>query len=276
MGMHRSGTSMIAQLLGEAGLLLGVCKNDHYESRFFKSLNDWLMLQCGARWDLPQAVEYAWNNDELMYWVREYVKDILASPRGIQYTGLRSYLSGGIFRLNQPWGWKDPRNTFALPLWLSLFPDAKIICVERHGVDVAQSLLRRSQLGFSKTTKKAEKYKAILPLFLKKGGFMESPRCSTLSGGFSLWVEYMQKGREILAQLPDHNILLLRYESVLTRPEENLRDSARFCGLSLSDENLKRITATTDPDRAFAYLKDPVLRDFASQNEAVLQSFDYE
>ena len=26
-----------------------------------------------------------------------------------------------------PWGWKDPRNSITLPLWLRLYPEAKII-----------------------------------------------------------------------------------------------------------------------------------------------------
>ncbi|MBW1793701.1 MAG: sulfotransferase [Deltaproteobacteria bacterium] len=41
------------------------------------------------------------------------------------------------------WGWKDPRTTLTLPLWLKLFPKARIIHVIRNGIDSALSLWRR-------------------------------------------------------------------------------------------------------------------------------------
>jgi hypothetical protein len=46
------------------------------------------------------------------------------------------------------WGWKDPRNSITLPVWLKLFPDARVIHIVRNGVDVAESLYRRQQRGF--------------------------------------------------------------------------------------------------------------------------------
>ncbi len=30
------------------------------------------------------------------------------------------------------WGWKDPRNTFTLPMWLSIFPKARVLHVLRN------------------------------------------------------------------------------------------------------------------------------------------------
>src|SRR5213078_1316124 len=50
-----------------------------------------------------------------------------------------------IDRYDRPWGWKDPRTVFTLPLWLQLFPKAKIINIVRNGVDVASSLSVREQ-----------------------------------------------------------------------------------------------------------------------------------
>ena len=42
------------------------------------------------------------------------------------------------------WGWKDPRTTITFPIWLQVFPKAKILHILRNGVDVAISIYRRS------------------------------------------------------------------------------------------------------------------------------------
>ena len=58
------------------------------------------------------------------------------------FLGWKRYLAyRSLERFDQPWGWKDPRNVFTLPLWLRVFPEAKIIYIVRNGVDVAASLL---------------------------------------------------------------------------------------------------------------------------------------
>ncbi len=44
------------------------------------------------------------------------------------------------------WGWKDPRNTFTLPMWLKVFPNAKVIHVLRDKESVARSLMKRNQV----------------------------------------------------------------------------------------------------------------------------------
>ena len=32
---------------------------------------------------------------------------------------------GNFFDLDYPWAWKDPRNIFTLPFWVTLFPSSK-------------------------------------------------------------------------------------------------------------------------------------------------------
>ena len=193
IGMHRSGTSMIGRLLEDMGLFVGTRKEDNNEAMFFQRLKEWLMAQCGARWDTPQATQYLWRNGELLTWIDDYIRQLLDGPRAIQFIGLRHYLTtGGITKLHFPWGWKDPRNTFTLPVWLRIFPEAKVICIERHGVDVAQSLRVRSWEGFACTIRKYRKYRPIFSVRSKRGGFIESPRCASLEGGFhcggSIWI----------------------------------------------------------------------------------------
>jgi len=276
IGMHRSGTSLLGRLLERLGLFVGVWKDENNEAVFFKQLNHWLMVQCGANWDMPQPVRYLWENEESFAWVERYIRDILNTPRVLLFLGLRRYLTtGGIAGLTIPWGWKDPRNTFILPLWLHIFPEAKIIYVERHGVDVAQSLLVRCQKQLTLSMDNYRKHWLVFPYRLEKVGFIGSPRCTTLEGGFSLWKEYVNQAQEAIRQIPNCRVLKLRYEQILEDPIPQLRACAEFCGLTISKQKLKALTKGINGSRAYAYLKNPVLRDFARVHESVLANRGY-
>lgn len=123
--------------------VFGARKDQNNEALFFQDLNEWLLSQCGGRWDNPTPFnQYFWRSDEAVKWTELYIRNLLASPRRIQFLGARHAL-GGIGGLGMPWGWKDPRNTFTLPIWLRIFPDAKVVSIERNGIDVAQSLRAR-------------------------------------------------------------------------------------------------------------------------------------
>ena len=274
IGMHRSGTSMLGRLLESCGLFAGAQKDANNESIFFQDINSWLLSQCGGRWDMPQAIDTLWDQEEILKWNQDYVQFLMQSPRSAQYLGWKRYLhSGGIPNIKGVWGWKDPRNTFTLPFWLRLFPDAKIIHIKRHGVDVAQSLRVRSQKGFLATTQKYKKYKWLLPLRPKKGGFIESPRCASLEGGFSLWEEYMQQVEAVIKKLPEQRVLNLTYENVLEYPVSSLRQSAEFCGLDVTTKELEMATVAINSSRAYSYLNDTDLKAFADEHHVELSGW---
>lgn len=276
MGMHRSGTSMLGRLLESLGLFLGTRKDKNNEAIFFRQLNEWLMAQCGARWDMPEATHHLWGNGELLSWIEGYLRYLLDSPRAIQFLGLRRYfMTSGITGLAVPWGWKDPRNTFTLPVWLGIFPEAKIVYVERHGVDVAQSLLSRSRKGFADATRRYRKYRPLVSLYMKRGGVLESPRCASLEGGFSLWQEYTEQATRIIKQLDNHRVLELRYENVLENPITHLQATAEFCGLEVPNQRLEAITMSIDRNRAYPYVNDPELREFARDHRVALTKRGY-
>ena len=54
VGMHRSGTSLLARLLAEMGLCLGPDLTPLYESRFFRRLNQEILGRAGASWTRPR------------------------------------------------------------------------------------------------------------------------------------------------------------------------------------------------------------------------------
>ncbi|KTG16292.1 MULTISPECIES: sulfotransferase [unclassified Guyparkeria] len=276
VGMHRSGTSLVGRLLEELGLFVGKGKDENNEAIFFQALNSWLLAQCGSRWDNPGQIGELWQHEQAMELIEDYVRFMMASPRAIDFLGVRGYLlNRSIMNHRHPWGWKDPRNTFTLPLWLRLFPRAKVVCIERHGVDVAQSLVTREAHSEVRARGKYRRYKYLTWIRPKRGGFMESARCATLDGAFSLWQEYQAEVDRLADKVPADRIVRVRYESLLAAPETSLRKLADFCGLAAEPEAVEKACRGVNAGRAFAYAADPELVAFARSKADVLAACGY-
>ncbi len=133
VGMHRSGTSLVAGLLARAGLpmgdaLLGANEHNphgHHEDTAFLGLHDRLLAANRTDWTLMDAPEDLEVPDAL----RDEAAR-LATRRGLE-TG------GGA------WGWKDPRTTVFLPLWEELLPELRVVVVFRRAATVAAGRRRR-------------------------------------------------------------------------------------------------------------------------------------
>ena len=144
IGMHRSGTSMLARALSELGVFMGRRRTRNEECLWTNKINYWIFAQASATWERPEGMDTLLKDPDLCHMICDYIQGIASGPACMRYLGLRRYARyGSLFRVTEPWGWKDPRNTFTLPLWLTLFPNAKVVHIIRHGVDVAQSLRNR-------------------------------------------------------------------------------------------------------------------------------------
>jgi hypothetical protein len=189
----------------------------------------------------------------------------VASYRIVSYLGLRRYLKyRSLQRYDQPWGWKDPLNTFTLPLWLKVFPRAKILYIVRNGVDVAHSLVDWQRPIMSKREARNRKISAKFSLRrnLELFGFKGAARCLTLEGSFSLWEEFVAQAEDALARI-DNDRKTIAYEKFLADPKPHLLELLRFCELNVDsggiiDDVAKRINA----DRANAFLSNPALMTF--------------
>jgi hypothetical protein len=276
IGMHRSGTSLVSRMLETLGLFVGRKKETNNEALLFQELNIWILRQSGGAWDYPQSVKQLLKNSEIRVLVEDYIMLMLNSPRVISFLGWGKYLRyRKPFQLDISWGWKDPRNTFTLPLWLDLFPDAKVIHVYRHGVDVANSLLTRQQKWLQRSRNKYHKLKWAYLLHRKQKGFTDSLRCATLEGGFSLWEEYMQEARSHVKMM-GNRATEVKFESLIENPHIILKSLAEFCELKPSEEALTEITPRQiKPDRAYAYRNNPVLKAFAQNVSDRLRTYGY-
>lgn len=275
IGMHRSGTTMIAQMLEALGLFLGRKTDQNWEALFFQRLNTWLLTQSGGAWDHPEPIRHLLACPEVRELVVRHLRFVMGTPGIAAYLGWGGYLRyRSLYRVDVPWGWKDPRNTFTLPMWLHLFPDARVVHVYRHGVDVAQSLKVRAERWRQRVQ---QQYRTRTPLYLfrpKRGGFTNSIRCHTLEGGLSLWEEYLAEGRAHAAALPGR-VLEVRYETFLEDPRRGLESLVRFCELPADARAVERVAAQVRKERAYAYQDSPELREFAARAADRLQRYGY-
>ncbi|MFT4036877.1 MAG: hypothetical protein QM692_01755 [Thermomicrobiales bacterium] len=139
VGMHRSGTSMVAKLLAERGLYLGpehelmppAPQNPEgfFEHLAFVQLNDEILNEAGAGWDCPPPESTNWGGSGFSGHLEQ--ARTLAAPLAAE----------------GPWGWKDPRTSLTLPFWRAALGPLRTVLVVRNPLEVITSLHRRN--GFS-------------------------------------------------------------------------------------------------------------------------------
>jgi Sulfotransferase family len=132
--MHSSGTSILAEVLDRFGLFLGV-DAEHCENSFFREEVAERVLGAEGRWaelPLPSVEEVLARVPAARAWIES---GWLARYRALGYDG------------SSPWGFKDPRSCVILPLYLAIFPGARVLHIVRSAEDVAASLARKRKRG---------------------------------------------------------------------------------------------------------------------------------
>lgn len=197
--MHRSGTSLVTKTLERAGIFMGVVKDHNYEAMHFLSLNQQTLWAAGARWLEPKV-------PEKIYW-----KTMPAKVLFHEHFRLSGRWQKLLYDLKPvAWGWKDPRNTFTLPMWLDLFPGAKVLHVTRNKEAVAESLKRRNQ---------------------GKGEVFDE-RLNDIDFNLKLAEKYVSQGRSYQKILGEryHEI---SYEEITQRDEKALQQLEIFTGVQV-------------------------------------------
>jgi len=249
IGMHRSGTSLIAGLLHKAGIFMGYKQDDNNESVFFQRLNEFIFRQANASWDNPH--NFLFIDQSFKDYARRLIELHLKGLRRVQYLGpLRFFRYKTIKDIDFPWGWKDPRNTFTVDIWKEIFPEARIVHVFRNPVDVAESLKNREH----RLRNKGLGLKARVKEFLLKGKVYPcwSVRVLDILEGINLWCQYTEKALSLDKEFGDR-ILHIRYETLLETPEESFKRILKFAGFDMS-KDISNIVREVKKDRRYAFL----------------------
>ena len=201
IGMHRSGTTMLTQVLERAGVMMGHDFTAYHESNFFQRCNDAVLHRANATWDEPAVTNEApadFNTRHLL----------------TEYAGLRSHPTAWWPMLfNKHWGWKDPRNTFTLGSWLKVFPDLHVIHICRNGIDVARSLYERNAM-------------------LQPESKWHSEKLNDLTQCFALWEAYVKQALSWKSVL-GKRYTMVRYEDLLAMKPDVVELLELFCGRKL-------------------------------------------
>lgn len=266
IGMHRSGTSMITRALTNAGLFMGSDKEDNDESRFFIAQNEWILSARSSRWDNIGAFNDCYD-ERLFNLEVDYLAARLSGTSFLRYAGKnrRFFLSN--------WGWKDPRNTVTLKHWLKIFPGAKVLRINRHGVDVALSLVARSEKYLEASLSKQNLRRRIFPYLSKNNGFTDSAISINLEAAFELWHSYNKVADENTKHLSEQNVFSMNYEDFLSEPKSTIIRLEEFLGIELSAENF--LKESIDRSKAYSYKNNPVAKEFGESKGCVLRKYGY-
>jgi hypothetical protein len=212
VGMHNSGTSILTKLLHESGVFFAASMQ-HHESRFFSIfVNDLIVLGGSDNWaklplmsiDDVMAFHHSVGPFIKRHWIAEYLQ----------------WGYGG----TSPWGIKDPRLCILLPLYLAIFPEARVIHIRRNPDDVAASLHERERA---------------------RGG---------VPHGFDHWKalnsEYVGRVHAYASRC--HAYHELEYESLCTTPGDTFRMVLAFLALPFTDHT-ESLLATVTASRIGSY-----------------------
>jgi hypothetical protein len=204
-GMHRSGTSMVARLLQACGLFLGPEEElgfdsnngePHYEHVRFVALNDEILNRLGGSWNNPPEFPAGWEAIPKIETLNRQGKKLIKRLRVQDY-----------------WGWKDPRNSLTLAFWRRLVPNLRLVICLRNPLEVAQSLRKRGDLiGIT---------------------------------SFLLWLTYY---RELLSAIPPQQRVITHYESYFQDPTTELQRVANAIGMEVPAEVISRASAHISGD----------------------------
>ncbi|MFW9819999.1 MAG: sulfotransferase family protein [Candidatus Thorarchaeota archaeon] len=185
LGMHRSGTSMVGGILARLGINMGekfredrIISNPlgFYEDVDFLSLNNEILKEAGGSWENPPNLN-----------------QILAQK--IKF-GLK--IKKIIYDKPQLWGWKDPRTSLTIRLFLPYITNGYFIVCHRDPEEVANSLYQRSRMPYDKAINLYNFYVEEIDNFFK-----DNP--------------YLRKTE-------------LDYKNVISNPEETVEKIIKFLG----------------------------------------------
>ncbi len=199
LGMHRSGTSLIARAVNLMGAYLGeeahlktsspVNPEGFWERIDIKVLNEKILKHLKLSWQTPSPLPENWM--ALAGRFKEDIQELVEEHFG-----------------DKPlWAWKDPRTTIVFRLWKEaveeLGVDVRVVFVVRNPLDVARSLSKRD--GFS------------------------------VDKGLGIWFNYNLCGLCSLQGVPT---LFVSYDRFLSNWKEEIRRMDRLMGLGVAKNKM--------------------------------------
>lgn len=229
VGMHRSGTSLLARLLEECGVHMGNRQSrSKTESLFFREINASVLDLIGCSWRCVEGLPTVEELAEDYAWLVDKMRKDLGEGVLTGYLGLRGVT--GLIRGGLRWGWKDPRSALTLPLWGRVYPKAMVVHVCRDGRDTALSLMARDAKQSGN------------PL-----GQPTQRQIERFASDLRLWEVYVSRVREASRRF--EGVYTLKYEDLLANPRAELAEVLERLGLDTAAA--QKASRLIDPTRSY-------------------------
>ncbi len=148
LGVHRSGTSVVARAINLLGAYLGEEEDflpsgpdnaeGFWERKDIVDLHDRILSAYSRLWHTVLPLPKQWEDSEKTKPFRDELLKLIDRN----------------FSGSQLWAWKDPRTSVLLPLWKGVFDDLGIqlscVYVVRNPLEVARSLQKEHSLPYDK------------------------------------------------------------------------------------------------------------------------------
>lgn len=195
VGPQRTGTSMVASVLTGLGVNMGTHlmrsnpgnPTGYYEDLAFVKLNEEILNEAGGSWDDPPS-------------------EVRVNEAFAGFADRLSSLINARDNANDVWGWKDPRTSLLLHLYLGLvIREPRIVICTREKESAAQSLTDFSQAFEAKVSKR--------------------------DAAIALAAEYKSRIRSAREEFPDVPTLTIDYDFVRRHPENATGFLSYFVGI---------------------------------------------
>jgi len=209
VGMHRSGTSVLAAGLHALGVQFGqnlLPENEENVKGFFEdkrvvTLNDELLHSLGISWNNPYLLEYVAKKIDVPDNFYTRAGDILQDFKDFSFIGF-----------------KDPRFSLLLPFWqkvMAAYTGRRLYIIHalRHPLAVAASLRARG-----------EKFSHLF-------------YCGEIHHSLLLWTGYHAA---LMNNLPADGNLMVSFDDLLLRPLHQLSRIADFLGIDLPEQECRK------------------------------------
>ena len=183
--------------------------------------------------------------------------------KGIKgFLGWKTHLRNrSLLTYAEPWGWADTLTSFTLPLWLRVFPKARVVHVVRNGVDVALDLAKREEERRAQLKSRAR-----------------SSRCLEPTRAFEVWSAYVSAAVASVEHLPTDRVLRLRYEELSSQPKATLESLLSMAQVELEEEQQVEILGALDPLGVETFQESAEGRALYRKlsGHALMQAFEYD
>lgn len=197
--MHRSGTSLIAQWLRKCGLHIGNYlvgadegnKDGHFED-----------------WDFVRIHQHALKHYgfPITGFINEHIE--ITDPYHLEKIRVNIEFKN---RLNNQWGWKDPRTCLFLNNYRAVLSNAKYLIIFRSYSSVVNSLIKRDimykQVSYFKN---ADWFRKVL-WKLRKKSFEHNSYNSFADKYLKVWIHYNEELLKHIQMLDKQGYLLINH-----------------------------------------------------------------